>query len=247
MNLPKISATIITFNEEENIERCLQSIKWIDEIVVVDSFSTDSTLEICNKYNCNIIQTEWKGFGKTKKFAVDNSKNEWILSIDADEEVSEELKERILNITGKEKYNGYKIKRRSFYLGKEIKHCGWDRDYPLRLFNKNAGNFNEKEVHESVKIDGEKGRLEEPIYHYTYPDIATHVKKMNRYSDLGQSEIKSKNGYGIIASLLLGINKFIKMYFIQKGFLDGKIGFLLSIHSAFGVYLKYIKTWQKKN
>ena len=243
----KLTATIITFNEEANIEKCLNSLSWVDEIVIVDSNSDDSTLEICKKFKCKIFVTEWKGFGPTKKYAVDNATNDWILSVDADEVISESLKDKIENILQDPKYQGYKIKRKSFYLGKEVKHCGWDRDYPLRLFDRNYGNFNEKEVHESVVLKGNKSAIEEPILHNTYPTISLHIKKINRYTDISSknSDLESKGG--IIFSLLMGLNKFLKMYIIQKGFLDGKIGFILSFNSSFGVYLKYIKSWSRQN
>ena len=241
----KISATIITFNEEANIEKCLKSLSWIDEIVVVDSFSTDKTVEICEKYNCKVIQTEWKGFGITKKYAVDSASNDWILSIDADEEVTTQLREKIKNILIDPEYFAYKIKRRSHYLGKEIKHCGWDRDFPLRLFNRQFANFNNKDVHESVVMGGKKGRIHEAFFHYTYPTISSHIAKMNRYTDLAASN--SDKNYSLLASIFFGINKFLKMYFLQKGFLDGKTGFVLCVNSGFGVYLKYIKAWQQRN
>jgi len=242
-----ISATIITYNEELNIERCLKSLTWVNEIIVVDSYSSDNTVDVCKKFKAKIIQTDWNGFGNSKKFAVDNSSNDWILSIDADEVVTDSLKEKIQGILNNPEYKGYKIKRRSHYLGKEIKHCGWDRDYPLRLFNKKYGNFNNKEVHESVIISGNKTKVEEPLMHYTYPTISSHISKMNRYTDLAFNNITSVNKYSILSSLLLGLNKFLKMYILQKGFLDGKVGFLLSINSAFGIYLKYVKIWDRKN
>ncbi len=241
----KLSAVIITHNEESNIERCLESLIWVDEIIVVDSFSTDRTIEICKKYNCKIFQIDWQGFGKTKKFAVENSSNNWIFSIDSDEVVTDELRNKIESILENPKFNGYNIKRKSFYFGKEINHCGWDKDFPLRLFNKRFGNFNENLVHESVVLNGEKIKIYEPLLHFTYPTLSLHISKMNRYSDLAIDKISENKKYSIISSIFFGINKFSKMYFLQKGFLDGKIGFLLSLHSAFGVYLKYIKVWQK--
>ncbi len=239
----KLSATIITHNEEENIEKCLKSLHWVDEIIVVDSYSQDKTVEICKKYNCNVIQTEWLGFGKTKQFTVDQAVNDWILSIDSDEEVTEALAGKIVMILSDPKFNGYKIKRNSFYLSKEIKHCGWDKDFPIRLFNRTYGSFNEKAVHESVIINGEKGKITEPLYHYTYPTISKHISKINRYTDLALNEKSNNNQYSIFTSIVLGVNKFLKMYFLQRGFLDGKAGFLLSLNSAIGIYLKYIKMW----
>jgi (heptosyl)LPS beta-1,4-glucosyltransferase len=241
----KLTATIITHNEELNIERSLKSLSWVDEIVVVDSYSEDKTVVICKKYNCKVIQTEWKGFGKTKKFAVDNASNDWILSIDADEEVTDSLRKNIEALLINPQNNSYSVKRKSFYLGKEVKHCGWDNDYPLRLFNRRFGNFNDKEVHESVKIKGERSKIHEPLLHYTYPTISSHIEKMNRYSNLALVNESKKTS--ILGSVALGINKFVKMYFLQRGFLDGKVGFVLSYNSAFGVYLKYIKRWQQKN
>ena len=239
----KISATIITRNEEANIERCLKSLDWVNEIVVVDSFSDDRTIEICAKYNCKIIQTEWKGFGKTKKYAVDAASNDWIFSIDADEEVTDDLKNKILSILENPKFEGYKIKRTSYYLGTRIKYCGWDRDFPVRLFNRKNGNFNDKEVHESVIINGQKAKVNEALQHYTYPTISSHISKMNRYTDL--SLIQQNKHYSIFSAVIFGINKFFNMYLLQKGFLDGIVGFLLCLNSAYGVFLKYIKTWQK--
>jgi len=243
----KISAVIITKNEELNIERCLKSITWVDEILIVDSYSEDKTIEICKKYNCRVIQTAWQGFGKTKKYAVDNASNNWILSIDADEEMTGPLQEKIEILLDNPLYNAYNIKRRSFYLGKEIKHCGWDNDYPLRLFNRRYGNFNDKEVHESVEIKGEKLKINKTLLHYTYPTVSSHIEKMNLYSDLALQNNNETNDYSIVMSLALGLNKFLKMYLLQRGFLDGRVGFLLSLNSAFGVYLKYLKVWQRKS
>ena len=135
-NNNKISAVIITKDEEKNIERCLKSLDWVDEIVVVDSGSTDKTIEICKKYNCTIVYSDWLGFGRTKKLAVNTASNDWILSIDSDEEVTPELRNKIKEILTNPEFEAYRVKRKSFYLGKMINHCGWGSDYPLRLFNR---------------------------------------------------------------------------------------------------------------
>jgi glycosyltransferase involved in cell wall biosynthesis len=241
----KISATIITKNEGKNIERCLKSLEWVDEIIVVDSGSTDKTLEICRKYNCNIIETDWLGFGRTKKLAVDSVTNNWIISIDSDEEITIELKNTIKKILEDPKYNGYKINRKSFYLGKMINHCGWNSDYPLRLFNRKYGNFNEKEIHESINVEGKMEKIESTLLHYTYPTISSHIKKLNRYSDIQARELKNnEKTYSLFIVPFLGLNKFIKMYFLKLGFLDGKEGFVLCSISAYGIYLKYLKLWE---
>ncbi|MBI9072008.1 MAG: glycosyltransferase family 2 protein [Melioribacteraceae bacterium] len=242
-----LSAVIITKNEETNIGRCLESIKdLVSEIVIVDSNSTDKTIEICKSYGCNISQIEWKGFGLAKKFAVDSASSDWVFSIDADEEVTPELAREIEVVMGNPKYNIYKIKRNSFFLGKKIKHCGWDNDYPKRLFNRKFGNFNYAIVHETIIINGERGTIEAPLNHFSYPTIKLHMEKMNLYSELGAEEYFNEGRKTtLISALLNGLFKFIKMYFIKLGFLDGVHGFILSVNSAYGIFLKYIKLWDK--
>ncbi|MCK4980243.1 MAG: glycosyltransferase family 2 protein [Candidatus Delongbacteria bacterium] len=245
----KLSVAIITKNEENNIMRCLKSVSWVDEVVIVDSGSTDKTIEKCNEYNCKVIESEWLGFGKTKQLAVDNCKNYWVLVLDADEEISESLKVKIEEILINPKHSGYRIKRNSFYLGKMIKYCGWDKDYTLRLFDKNKGKFNDKLVHESVKIEDENiGIIKEVMLHYTYPSISLHMSKIKMYSELGAKDLIKKGHSSCIANAVLrGILKFFKMYFIKLGILDGKIGFILCVNSSFGVYLKYLKLWELHN
>ncbi len=241
----KLSAIIITKNEEKNIERCLKSLSgWTDEIVLVDSGSEDRTLEIAKKYNCRIFHLEkWEGFGKTKQYAVNQAKNDWVFSIDADEEVTDDLKNAILKTIEKPEYNWYNIKRISFFLGKKILHGGWDKDYPKRLFNRNYGNFNDKLVHESVVCEGKLGTIEEHLLHYTYDDLQSYIYKMEKYADLKARE--TNKSINLFSSLLRALSKFIKMYFIHRGFLDGKEGFVLASLSSFGVFYKYLKVWEK--
>ncbi len=243
----KLSVTIITKNEEHNIKRCLKSVQWADEIVVVDDGSTDRTPEICQQYTSKVIHSDWLGFGPLKQLAVNSATNDWIFSIDSDEEVSEALRLKIQSILKNPEHDGYRIKRISFYLGMRIRFCGWQRDYPLRLFHRKHGNFNDKVVHESVRITGEVGKIEAPILHYTYPTVQSHVERMNRYSELGLEKlVTSKKTSSIAGAVVRGIAKFIKMYVLQLGFFDGRVGFVLCYNSAFGVYLKYMKLWEKQ-
>ncbi|MDD3050245.1 MAG: glycosyltransferase family 2 protein [Candidatus Cloacimonetes bacterium] len=239
----KLSVAIITKNEERNIGRCLKSVQWADEIVVVDSGSSDKTIDICQKFNCKIVETEWLGFGKTKQLAVNNCSHDWVLSIDADEELTTELQNRIKTILQNPDAEGYYIKRMSFYLNKLIQHCGWNHDFPLRLFNRRNGSFNEKIVHEAIEVNGTVKKIKEVMFHYTYPTISFHIQKIDFYSTLGAERISDKRS-SISKAVMRGLFKFIKMYIIQLGFLDGKIGFVLSVNSAYGVYLKYIKLWE---
>jgi len=240
-----ISVSIIAKNEEHNIDRCLQSVQWADEIIVVDSGSTDQTLEICKTHNCIIIKTPWLGFGKTKQIGINAAQNDWVFSIDADEEVSKELQSNILSIVKRAEHQAFDIKRISYYLKKQINHSGWQTDYPLRLFNKQYGNFNDAIVHEAVIMqDRSLSRIEMPIYHHPFPDINTHIKKINHYAQLG-AQILFKNGKNTSLSYAIfsGIVKFIKMYLIKRGFLDGKEGLVLAILSGFSSTLKYLKLW----
>lgn len=244
--MQKLSTVIITKNEEHNIRDCLESIQWSDEIIVVDSGSTDDTVNICREMGCKVIESKWLGFGPTKQLAVDSAENDWILSMDADERISEALAKTIKRILSDQiPACGYRINRDSYYLGKLIRFSGWQKDRPLRFFNKKYGRFNDKIVHESVKIEGEIGFIKETILHFPYPDVNTHIDKINRYSSLGAQKLYEKNSTVCLAGIIFrGLFKFIKMYFLRFGFLDGLHGLVLAIISSFGVSLKYLKLWQ---
>jgi len=242
-----LSVVIITRNEERNIRGCLASVRWADEVVVVDSGSTDNTVGLCRQSGCRVIETEWLGFGRTKRLAVDSASNDWILALDADEQVSASLRQSIADLfgTGPDR-NGYRVKRRTFYLGREVRHCGWNHDYPVRLFHRKHGNFNERTVHESVQLSGPAGTIEEAILHYSYPTVHSHLQKMERYAELGAEAMLGQGRRSSVPlALLHGAGKFLKMYVWQLGFLDGQTGFLLALHSAFGVYWKYVKLWEQ--
>lgn len=241
-----ITVSIITKDEELNIQRCLESVKWANEIIVVDSGSTDRTLEICKSHNCKIIKTEWLGFGKTKQLGVNAAKHDWIFSIDADEEVSDKLRRQILSIVNSDQSldRAFSIKRVSYYLNKRIKHSGWQTDYPLRLFNRNHGNFNDANVHESVMVDVNISNIQAPLYHYPYPSISSHIKKINLYTQLGADKLfEQGKKTTLLYAFLSGLIKFIKMYVVKKGFLDGKEGLILATLSGFSSTLKYTKLW----
>jgi len=241
----KISVAIITKNEENNIERCISSIKNFDEVVVVDSGSSDNTVDICRRLNCKVINTEWLGFGPTKQLAVSNTKNDWVLSIDADEVLTKQLVEEISALSDSTEILAYKIKRRSFYLGRLIKFSGWQNDYPIRLFNKCYVNFDDKLVHEKVIVNESKvAMIENSILHYPYPDIHSHIAKINTYTNLGARELKEKGvRKNFLFAFISGFVKFLKTYFFKLGFLDGKVGLILAVNSSFYSFLKYCKLW----
>lgn len=244
----KVSVTIITLNEERNIRRCLESVKWADEIVVVDSGSTDRTLQICRSFGCTIVETEWLGYGRTKQLAVESASNDWIFSLDADEEMTSELTQRIQRILLQQDPDcyGYRINRRSFYLGKLVKHSGWTSDFPLRFFHRQHGHFSDKAVHEGVELSGPVGQINEILLHYTFPTLSSHLEKIKTYSQLGALE-KAQSGKtaGVCGAVLRGMLEFIRIYVFKAGFLDGKHGLILAINSSFAAYMKYLMLWEE--
>lgn len=239
----KLSVVIITKNEEANIQACLESVQWADEIVVRDSGSTDRTVALCKEFGCKVIEGQWEGFGLSKRLAVEAASHSWILSLDADERVTELLALKIQQILENPEYSGYRIQRHSYYLGHRIRFSGWQFDRPLRLFDKRCGNFNEKPVHESVQIQGPVGSIKESILHYPYPDLSSHIAKMSRYAFLARGVVPKHRCRFWGCVFFHGLHKFLKMYCFQLGVLDGWPGLVLAVNSAFGVYLKYLNQW----
>jgi glycosyltransferase involved in cell wall biosynthesis len=242
-----ISAAIITKNEEGNIERCLRALDWVDEIVVVDSGSTDRTLEICAKYRCKTIKAEWLGYGRNKRLAVDSASNNWVLAVDADEEVTPELAREIQDILSRDEVkDGYKIRWRSMYLGRWIRHSGWNRFYKLKLFDRTRGNYTDDVMHETVRLKGEVGRFKNALRHYTYPDLATVARKMEANTTMAARVLCVQGKRPSLFTVYLHAGwTFLRMYVFKAGFLDGRIGLILATDYAYTVYLKYLKCWEK--
>ncbi|MDP3298376.1 MAG: glycosyltransferase family 2 protein [Thermodesulfovibrionia bacterium] len=262
-----LSVAIITHNEEENIREALESVKWADEIVVVDSFSTDRTVEICREYTDKVYSFEWAGFSEQKNKAVSMTTNPWILVLDADERVTKELKEEILNVvknaypspiplpdtSGEEargRVDGYYLPRKNYFARRWIKHGGWWPDYTLRLFRREKGSFEAREVHESIKIIGSTGYLENPIEHYTYKNVDDYLKRMQTYSTLAAKELLKKGCKGSILDIIFRPPAtFFKMFFLQLGILDGIYGIILAYLYSVYTYNKYskLRKMQKNN
>lgn len=242
-----VSATIITLNEERNIERCLRSVQWADEIVVVDSGSTDRTLDICREYDCKIIETEWLGYARTKQLAVDAAEHDWIFSIDSDEEATPELGEAVRNIIkGDRTIKGYRINRRSYYLGKMMNHSGLSNDFPLRLFLRDFGKFNLKPVHEEIKVAGPIGTIKHILFHYTVPTLVSHIRQIELYTELDALEKQQKGQTaGVFGAFTRGMIEFLRLYFVKAGFLDGRHGLIYAANMAFSVYMKYLMLWER--
>lgn len=244
--MSKISGVIITFNEEQYIERCIASLVGIvDEIVVVDSFSTDKTKEICAKYNVVFIEQKFLGYLEQKNFALGQTSYEYALSLDGDEALSEELKQHILSIKDDLKYDGYELNRLNNYCGKWIKHSNWYPDSRIRLIKKSSGKWIGKNPHDFLELDkgATLGKLKGDLLHWAYDSHEEHFLKVNNFTNISAKSHISKNNkkVGFIKIFLSPFWKFFKNYFIKLGFLDGLNGFIICSFASFGTFLKYIK------
>jgi glycosyltransferase involved in cell wall biosynthesis len=238
----KISATIIVKNEEKNISDCLESLAFADEIVVVDSGSSDRTGEICRANPLvRFYERPWQGFGRQKNIAADLAQNDWIFNIDADERVSPELRESIVaaDVT---RFDGFRVARENYFAGRCIRRCGWYPDYNLRFYNRQRCRFGDRLVHEAVECRGAAGLLQGNLIHYTYEGISDYLQRMDSYSSLAAKEVvKSGKSSGLCALLLRPPYTFFKMYFLKQGFREGYHGLLLSVLYSIYTFLKYAK------
>lgn len=248
----KISAVIITFNEEKNIRRAIESVAWADEIIVVDSESTDKTRKIAESLGARVFIQKWLGFSKQKQFAANKATNEWIFSLDADEEVSENLMAEILKIKGlpkNKRADGYKIPRLSFYMNRPIRHGGWYPDRQLRFFNRTKGKWKDVLIHESVEMQKEAKvkDLESDIYHFSVENAAHHHKMIGeRYAPLAAEQMFER---GKTTSRLkiytAGLTAFLQTFILKGGFLDGLPGFAIARFAAHHAFLKHLLLWEK--
>jgi glycosyltransferase involved in cell wall biosynthesis len=243
-----LSVIIITKNEAEHIGRCLASVDWADEIIVLDSGSGDNTVELCKAYTDKVFITDWPGFGLQKQRALDKAQGDWILSIDADEVVTSELRLEIENALRQDRYDGYEIPRLSSYCGRQMKHGGWWPDHVLRLFRRGYGQFTDSVVHESIIVQGQIGRLHTPLLHDAFVNLDEVLHKVNSYSSLGAEMLYQR---GVRSSLgkavLKGLWTFIRTYWLKAAILDGRQGLMLSISNAEGTYYKYLKLLELQN
>jgi glycosyltransferase involved in cell wall biosynthesis len=240
-----LSVIIIAKNEAAHIVRCLESVEWAEEVIVLDSGSTDDTVAICRRHTDKVFETDWPGFGIQKQRALEKAQGDWVLSIDADEVVSAELRQEIEQAMASPQFDGYAIPRLSDYCGRAIKHGGWWPDHVLRLFRREAGQFTDSPVHERVIVRGEIGRLQSPLLHEAFVNLDEVLHKVNSYSTLGAEMLYQK---GIRSSLskavLKGFWTFFRTYFVKASLLDGRQGFMLAVSNAEGAYYKYLKLWE---
>ena len=245
-----ISAFIVCKNEATSIERCLASLAWCDEIVVVDSGSTDATLEICAKHNCRIAHREWTGYVEQKSHALSLCTQPWILNLDADEEVSPELRDEIQAILasdagGRVKEGGFELLRVVFYLGRWWRKGGWHPERRLRLARRERVTWHGEEPHEHARVQGAVGRMKGELRHYTYRDIADHVARLNAHSSAAARALHKKGRRAGLADFFLKPKaRFFKFYLLRRGYREGLPGLLVAFMEAFYVYLKYLKLWE---
>jgi glycosyltransferase involved in cell wall biosynthesis len=243
----KISACVIAFNEERKIRRCLSSLTWCDEIIVVDSFSTDRTVEICREFTDRVYQREWLGYVGQRNLVREMSNYPWIFFLDSDEEVSVGLRDEIMGEfeRGTGEHVGYEFPRQVYYLGRWIRHGEWYPDVKLRLFKKAFGRTEGQEPHDKVVVNGLVKRLRNPVWHYTYDDIRDHIDTLNRFSTItAQQKFVEESPFRWYNLFFRPMFRFLKGYFLRGGFLDGVHGFMIALMSAYGAFLKYAKLWE---
>lgn len=241
----KLSVILITKNESANILECLDSVKFADEWIIVDSGSNDDTVARSRSFGATVIETDWPGFGPQKNRALDAATGDWILSIDADERVTPELANEILHVIhSPDTVDAYEILRKGWYCGKFMNHGDWSRDYVIRLFKKGTARFTDDKIHERLLVNGTTKRLDSPMLHYSFMNFSQVLQKIDSYTDLSARQKYQQGKRSSVGTALgHGIWAFIRCYILKAGFLDGSHGLALAISIAQGSYYRYLKIW----
>jgi glycosyltransferase involved in cell wall biosynthesis len=241
---PEISAIVVCFNEENNIARCLESLKWCDEIVVVDSFSTDRTVEICRQFTDRVIQRRWTGYRDQKAFAHSQATKEWVFLVDSDEQVPQELREEIQEALRRcdSQVAAFSVPRLVHYLGRWWWRGGWYPDYDIRIFRRKVARWGGSDPHEKIFVEGKVRRLNHPLYHFSYRDIADHWERINRFTTISSGEMRAeRKRWRWADNLLRPPFRFFRSYVWKRGLLEGFPGFFIAATAAVYVFLKYAK------
>ncbi len=241
-NRPSLSVILLTQDEAHNIAECLDSVNWADEIIVFDSGSTDSTVEICKRYTPHVIVAEWPGIGIQRNRALDRASGDWVLSMDADERMTPELVQEIRDVLPDTRAAAFDIPFRSTYLGRYIRHGDWSGEHHQRLFRRDSGRFSEDIVHEHLIVEGAVEKLRHPIVHHSFRDLEKVLFKLNLYSSEG-ARLRLARGKrtSLIEAILRSGWTFFKGYVLRRGFQDGREGFLLAVSNAMGCFYRYVK------
>jgi glycosyltransferase involved in cell wall biosynthesis len=238
-----LSVIVITRNEAHAIRACLESVAWADEIVVVDSGSTDGTLDICRECGAKVYSMDWPGFGPQKNRALDLAGCDWVLSLDADERVGAELRQELqAAMAAPGGFSAFRMPRLSSYCGRFMRHSGWWPDHVTRLFKRGSARFSDDLVHERLVAEGATGTLKHPLLHETYLNLEEVLDKVNTYSTAGARMLQQKGRKATLSSAVLhGLWAFVRTYFLRRGFLDGQEGFMLAVSNAEATYYRYLK------
>lgn len=245
--MTKLSVVILCLNEEAMIEDCLASVKFADEILVVDSFSSDRTLEIARRYTDRIVQRRFEGYAAQKNWGYSQAEHEWVLNLDADERVTPELATEIQEILRHPQHDGYWIHRRNYFLGKEIRYGSWSGDHVLRLFRRDRARYPDIQIHSELVLDGKAGSCRQSMLHYSYRSVDDFVRRVQEYSSGGAVDAR-KRGRRVSASAIWTHSAwhFLKSYFIRRGFLDGPEGLIIAMGGAYYTFLKYAKLYEQR-
>jgi (heptosyl)LPS beta-1,4-glucosyltransferase len=243
-----ITAVVITKSEELNINACLDTLRWVDQLIVVDAESTDRTVEIAKQYTAEVYIRPWPGFGPQKNFAMDQASSEWILIVDADERVTDVLRDEILRTIGgtvPDEVAAFEIPRRNFFYGRWLRGGGVYPDYQIRLLRRGAGRYDDTLVHERLNLNGRILRLTQPLDHYSIPTAGHHFRKIARYTTLAASEkLKAETRVSIAQVALHHVGTFLKVYVLRKGYVDGVPGLVAALFAAMYTFVKYAKAWE---
>ena len=245
--MPKLTVTVITRDEAANIDAALASVAWADEIVVVDAESGDDTAAIARQRGARVEVRPWPGFSAQKNHAASLAANDWILSIDADERVSPALAAEIQSLLRAEPaHRGYRVPRISHYLGRWIRGTDWYPDFQLRLYDRRAGQWNGRPVHESVALTGEPGRLSNDLQHFPYRDISHHLQTIDRYTTLAADQMRAEGRAPSVFGVVLHPPfAFLRNYVLRGGFRNGSAGLVVSVLNSYYVFLKLAKAWER--
>ncbi len=242
----KITAVVTCFNVEDKIRRCLESLKWVDELIVVDSFSTDGTVAVAREYTDRLLQHKYENYGAQHRWAVPQATHQWILVVDSDEWVETELAKEIQSLleNGPD-CNGYEILRRNIFLGHPIRYCGWQRDTVVRFFHRDRHRYRDMQVHSDVEVEGPVGRLKGCLGHDSYRDLDDYFVRFNRFTRWAAVNSDRKGQKPSFVNLVFRpVFRFIRMYFFQRGFLDGTPGLIVCMLGSLSVFARYARLWE---
>ncbi|GAB4314504.1 MAG: glycosyltransferase family 2 protein [Candidatus Sumerlaeia bacterium] len=244
----KLTVIVPTFNEERNIRACLESVRWADEVIVVDSFSTDRTVSIARGLADRVLQHEYVNSAAQKNWAIPQAAHPWVMIVDADERVTPALRDEILGVLADPAGRcGFRIHRQNHFMGRPVRFCGWQRDDVLRLFRRDCGRYQQRAVHADVLVDGPVGRLRNKLFHNTFDSFDQYMKKFDRYTSwAAQDRARTTRRVGAVHLLLRPLARFVRQYVLYQGFRDGLTGLVICQLAAFSVFMKYARLWEKQ-